>query len=1090
MKQTTWSAIAFLVFSLVCLPRARATDVNFVYQDCTQTVAPVRSMALFPLWFNTAPQTFLPSSDRIFRFTGTNGSVVISNTLGGAYRAEFYGIDTTTTNWFWWPDTNVLLQASQWPSTNYLTWSSVPGYSTAQADLTFWSKSGLAPGSGLTPSTNNGVVSWSVTGGNLSNPLFVGSTGPNYYSWIGTNSSLGIWAGFTLGIDFPWAGGAGLPSFMVNSNGVFDGIEIAGVHTTGTNGVVTQIIKVTGVPGVVGDISGATGLTLGQMPTGFVSNNAVSVPALAIGTGATASGGSQSIAYGGNSAASGSTATAVGYAANAQNSDTSAFGNGAMATANNATAIGYSANASAQQATAVGEASTSAFTHSTALGVGSASDAINEVMLGTSADTVVVPGNFNLRGQGNGSGMTNLNLSTAQIGSLPVQGIFGNYNMDKVANVIGQLIVLGKLRILTIGDSTGDYIISGTAPYWEGQIGLSGFIGAGLSPYDFPTVINIGSSATINNGGGFTSTNWWSIHYALSNTASLLYSGAPFYTPSVSGNKNTNIYSDTICVMWANRPGAGSFKIQTSTNGSAFGTINTISTANATASLQITNIFLGKGQYSFQVTGTGGGDGYAEIIMAGAYLTNSPGLFHLSMSGSGVDYTGYTSSSSNFQAKVMQFANPDVVIMESRHPAAYPFYIMNQISNALGGNVPIVLVGEYAACPAGDIPAMLALSTNNWQMAVTNGYSFLDCWTPMHDTNKMNLIGFYVGSPNPSSSPAEVHLNQAGIDFQGALFMRAMGFNNNLMDSSFTEYASQNGLRDGILNGFSQAHVGFGTPDPIGHFDFPVSYSSTISHIVFDTAKDSFWPGIFFTPDSAIPGGKLRISPDTTQATAFLNTTNAALLMFLNGVALNAPQGGQIFFGRPNYDISSQVAGEVGMFDSTHDFNIGGYLWRFFASSGQSNSRKTGAGWANIQSGLTVGASTSSTNVNAEFDNTGQFWIFNNASTNLLVLNSSGNLNVRSNINSSATISATNGFASISASTASVNATGYTNNMSINGQAVDVEVIFSGGTSVLLKDSGATTRHTYTSGPTNASVILKPGWAVTGTAMSGDVISQ
>jgi hypothetical protein len=97
-------------------------------------------MALYPLWFNSEPTAVITSRDRIWVGTGTNTSVTISNLLGGAYRAEFSGLWTKTTNWFWFPDTNGQVIAAQWPATNYLKWSNVPGYSTAQADLLFLRK--------------------------------------------------------------------------------------------------------------------------------------------------------------------------------------------------------------------------------------------------------------------------------------------------------------------------------------------------------------------------------------------------------------------------------------------------------------------------------------------------------------------------------------------------------------------------------------------------------------------------------------------------------------------------------------------------------------------------------------------------------------------------------------------------------------------------------------------------------------------------------------------------------------------------------------------------------------------------------------
>lgn len=297
---------------------------------------------------------------------------------------------------------------------------------------------------GFTPQNTSNQVAAILAAQNITTnpaPMFVSSAGPNFYSWLGTNNSLGIWAGFTLGIDFPWAGGAGLPSFMITSNGVFDGIEAAGLHTTGTNGVVTQIVKATGAPAFIDSVG-----SLPRSDTIVTNNSATTLNDVSVGSGASSSGGAQSVSYGGNATAGGSTATAIGHAANATQSDSTAVGNGATATGINSLAIGYGAAASANTATAVGEASTSAFTHSTALGVNSTADAANQVMLGTINDTVVAPSNAVVRG-----------VAT----------------INAAANVGGLLSVTGQVNsaAMTVNNGLTGAVIVATA--------TTGFIGAG-----------------------------------------------------------------------------------------------------------------------------------------------------------------------------------------------------------------------------------------------------------------------------------------------------------------------------------------------------------------------------------------------------------------------------------------------------------------------------------------------------------------------------------------------------------------------------------------------------------------------------------
>lgn len=180
--------------------------------------------------------------------------------------------------------------------------------------------------------------------------------------------------------------------------------------------------------------------------------------------------------------------------------------------------------------------------------------------------------------------------------------------------------------------------------------------------------------------------------------------------------------------------------------------------------------------------------------------------------------------------------------------------------------------------------------------------------------------------------------------------------------------------------------------------------------------------------------------------------------------------GNSVTFGGPTFNVMGTIGNGYMTSGNFQDFNATPQFKLFNFSGAFLNFGRNGV--AN-DVGIQGGATTISGSMDSAILNT-----------------SAGLWTVNTNLITTGTTTSTNGFSSYSASTASVSATGYTNTLVIAGQAVDVEVIFSGGTSVILKDGGNTTRHTYTSGPTNASVILKPGWAVTGTAMSGDVISQ
>ena len=112
------------------------------------------------------------------------------------------------------------------------------------------------------------------------------------------------------------------------------------------------------------------------------------VSSTALGRSATASGSPSSIAVGNGATASGSNSTAFGVAARASGSQSIALGDGATAFNTRSTAIGYNAcqYATAANVTCLGAASGPPYSNGHNIS--------NMVYLGTSADTVYIPGNL------------------------------------------------------------------------------------------------------------------------------------------------------------------------------------------------------------------------------------------------------------------------------------------------------------------------------------------------------------------------------------------------------------------------------------------------------------------------------------------------------------------------------------------------------------------------------------------------------------------------------------------------------------------------------------------------------------------------
>jgi len=126
---------------------------------------------------------------------------------------------------------------------------------------------------------------------------------------------------------------------------------------------------------------------------GFLLPTAASADTTQLGSGANASG-FGSTALGASSTASGIDSTALGRFSNASGSSSTALGAFSNASGQASTAIGVGANASGIYATALGAFSNASGDFSTAIGYGAETDKDNQIVLGTSADTVTVKGDL------------------------------------------------------------------------------------------------------------------------------------------------------------------------------------------------------------------------------------------------------------------------------------------------------------------------------------------------------------------------------------------------------------------------------------------------------------------------------------------------------------------------------------------------------------------------------------------------------------------------------------------------------------------------------------------------------------------------
>lgn len=107
-------------------------------------------------------------------------------------------------------------------------------------------------------------------------------------------------------------------------------------------------------------------------------------------------GGDQSVALGYETTSTGNGSAVFGGYAHGEGQFSSGLGVGAWADGDESTAVGHTSYAGAYQSTAVGHDAfvATGHTRSSAFGADAETSASNQIMLGTSGDTVVVPGTF------------------------------------------------------------------------------------------------------------------------------------------------------------------------------------------------------------------------------------------------------------------------------------------------------------------------------------------------------------------------------------------------------------------------------------------------------------------------------------------------------------------------------------------------------------------------------------------------------------------------------------------------------------------------------------------------------------------------
>lgn len=204
----------------------------------------------------------------------------------------------------------------------------------------------------------------------------------------------------------------------------------------------------------------ATASNTDSTAVGYQSNS-TGVGAVAVGSGAGATGDdgvavgyqaqavSGSVAVGSGSSSEGVRGTAVGTNSLTQNGGSVAVGYGAQSVGVDSVAIGDNAQAQGDQSIAIGGSAVAAYDRSTAIGNGAVTNSVDQLVLGTATQTVVLPGTLMVQGDARiGAGGNTI-------------GFFGSYGSAKqtvTGSDGGNLVLRGLIQYLAalgiITDST------------------------------------------------------------------------------------------------------------------------------------------------------------------------------------------------------------------------------------------------------------------------------------------------------------------------------------------------------------------------------------------------------------------------------------------------------------------------------------------------------------------------------------------------------------------------------------------------------------------------------------------------------------
>jgi hypothetical protein len=360
--------------------------------------------------------------------------------------------------------------------------------------------------------------------------------------------------------------------------------------------------------------------------------------------------------------------------------------------------------------------------------------------------------------RGEGVGLTNLQV---------VGAIFTNSSVNTFATkrtTVDRSYLTNGLNIGALGDSMPWRFFRYIDPYLAEKYGANGFAMGAPSVENMMTGICYAESTAgqvIVNRGNATNTTY--------STMSFAELEADEYVTWTNRLDPHGWVADTVAVYYRKESGAGTFAVQVSTNGSAFATVATVSSANATVGGGATNIALPLAKYQLRILGV---SGVARVLDVGAWNSQSTGVRSTWIASGGINIIGILAHSNLYQ-NVWSKLDLDMLFLQMKE--VHGDITTNQMvanwpkfEGLLRSSFPkadIVLVGST--------PQLNSDPLLQWQdmylrgRALSNDWAYIDLRNP--------LVSQQVQTNYGMSDTLGVHPNEAGGSFIASIMIRELG---------------------------------------------------------------------------------------------------------------------------------------------------------------------------------------------------------------------------------------------------------------------------------------------------------------------------